>query len=204
MGFRQPLEFYRGSWRACCVYIDDILVTGQTVEDHLVTLEGVLERLQKAGLRLKKHKCVFLAPSVEYLMLKGCVQCLTRSGQFKKHRKSKGHNIPEVVSWIAVLLLQISSKRLHSPCSTLPTPEARGTVALGRRAAFQRSKELLLSSQLVAHFNPNLEIIVACDASAYGVGGVLSHKMPDGTENCQRQRRDIHKWRRKAWLVFML
>ena len=35
------------------VYLDDILITGTTYEEHLKNLEEVLERLQKAGLRVK-------------------------------------------------------------------------------------------------------------------------------------------------------
>ena len=50
-----------------CVYIDDILVTGETDQEHLETLDEVLIRLSKAGLRLKQRKCAFMQPSVEYL-----------------------------------------------------------------------------------------------------------------------------------------
>ena len=46
------------------VYIDDILVTGPTDEQHLSTLEEVLKRLQEAGLLLKEKKCIFMAESV--------------------------------------------------------------------------------------------------------------------------------------------
>ena len=49
------------------VYLDDILVTGATAQDHLKSLEEVLKRLEKAGLRAKKKKCQFMAPSVTYL-----------------------------------------------------------------------------------------------------------------------------------------
>ena len=49
------------------VYIDDILVTGTSEEEHLSVLEKVLECLENAGLRLKKHKCVFMAKSVTFL-----------------------------------------------------------------------------------------------------------------------------------------
>ena len=48
--------------------------------------------------------------------------------------------------------------------------------------AFKTSKELLTSQKFLAHFDDSLELILACDASAYGIGAVLSHKMPDGSE----------------------
>ena len=35
---------------------------------------------------------------------------------------------------------------------------------------------------MLAHFDPKLDIVLACDASAYSIGAVLSHHMPDGTE----------------------
>ena len=49
------------------VYIDDILVTGSSTEEHLKNLDIVMERLASAGVTLKKSKCVFLSQSVEYL-----------------------------------------------------------------------------------------------------------------------------------------
>ena len=49
------------------VCIDDILITGPTTEEHLSTLDKVLEKLSVAGLRLKKSKCFFLQPSIEPL-----------------------------------------------------------------------------------------------------------------------------------------
>lgn len=34
----------------------------------------------------------------------------------------------------------------------------------------------------VTHFNPKLPLVIATDASPYGVGAVLSHRFPDGSE----------------------
>ena len=49
------------------VYIDDILVTGPTDEEHLASLEEVLDRIESTGLRLKRRKCSFMAKSVVFL-----------------------------------------------------------------------------------------------------------------------------------------
>ena len=41
------------------VYIDDILIFSETLEDHLQHLECVIERLEVAGLKLKLCKLIF-------------------------------------------------------------------------------------------------------------------------------------------------
>ena len=49
------------------VYLEEILLTGTTVEEHLQLQEEVLRRLEEVGLRLKKSKCAFMLSSMEYL-----------------------------------------------------------------------------------------------------------------------------------------
>ena len=51
-----------------------------------------------------------------------------------------------------------------------------------QQKAFDKAKTLLASSQVLVHFDPTLEIHLACNASDYGIGAVLSHLMPDGLE----------------------
>ena len=51
-----------------------------------------------------------------------------------------------------------------------------------QREAFAKSKELLQSAELIVHFDPGKELVLVTDASNYGVGAVLSHKMEGGTE----------------------
>ena len=48
--------------------------------------------------------------------------------------------------------------------------------------AFHESKKLFTSSKLLIHFDPKLPLLHSCDASAYGIGAVLAHQMPDGLE----------------------
>ena len=43
----------------------------------------------------------------------------------------------------------------------------------------QESKDLLQSSQLLVHFNPQFPLILACSASAVGIRAVLVHRIPD-------------------------
>ena len=57
----RDLEFVRE-------YIDDLLVTSNgTLQDHLDKVEQVLQRLQKAGLKVNAKKSKFCRTEVEYL-----------------------------------------------------------------------------------------------------------------------------------------
>ena len=169
------------------VYID-ILITGETESDHMQSLEEVLKCLVKAGLRVKKHKCKFMAPSVAYLgyvidaeglhplpdklqavqqaptprsvtELKSCFGLLTYYGKF----------LPNLATHLAPLY-KLLGKNVKLKWTSR------------QDKAFRESKELLTSSQLLVHFDPKLPLLLACDASAYGIGALLAHKMPDGSE----------------------
>ena len=74
------------------------------------------------------------------------------------------------------------------------------------KQAFKLSKELLLSSQVLVHFDRTLEITLACDASAYGRGAVLSHCFPDGTvgfvfRTLTEMEKSILKLKKRDWPV---
>ncbi|KAK6061360.1 reverse transcriptase [Cooperia oncophora] len=56
-----------GSEKEVLVYIDDILVTTDTLERHYAVLDAVLGALRKASLRLKPQKCEFFRESVSFL-----------------------------------------------------------------------------------------------------------------------------------------
>ena len=50
-----------------CLYLDDILVIGEFKAAHRHNLGTVLDRLESAGIRLKRDKCAFMLPEMEYL-----------------------------------------------------------------------------------------------------------------------------------------
>ena len=75
------------------VRVDDILVSGACDEDHSNNLEEVLKRLESAGLRLRKNKCVFMEPQVTYLGHKASKEVfnhwMTRSKRSLMHQRPR-------------------------------------------------------------------------------------------------------------------
>jgi hypothetical protein len=54
-------------YRICGMYIDDIVVSSMTWEDHLQDVRLVLQRLEKAKLTVRLTKCFFAVQEVDYL-----------------------------------------------------------------------------------------------------------------------------------------
>ncbi|XP_043199021.1 uncharacterized protein K02A2.6-like isoform X2 [Amphibalanus amphitrite] len=59
-------EVLKGLNGVAC-YLDDILVTGRTREEHQANLDAVMQRLQERGLRLRKEKCELFRKTIIYL-----------------------------------------------------------------------------------------------------------------------------------------
>ncbi|PFX11611.1 Transposon Tf2-11 polyprotein [Stylophora pistillata] len=49
-------------------------------------------------------------------------------------------------------------------------------------AAFHKAKEMIISEQVLTHYDPSLPLRLACDAYPVGIGAVLSREINDGTE----------------------
>ena len=50
------------------------------------------------------------------------------------------------------------------------------------QASFEKAKLILNKTKFLVHYNPQRPIILACDASPYSIGAVLSHYISDGSE----------------------
>ena len=51
-----------------------------------------------------------------------------------------------------------------------------------QKKAFRQVKDLLRSGRVLTHFDDRLPLVLACDASPYGLGAVLLHQLPNGEE----------------------
>ena len=186
--FQRVMENLLQGIPGVCVYIDDILVTGQTDGKHLDHLAEVLRRLSKAGMWLKRSKCAFLLPSVQYLG-----HTISAEGLRTSDEKVIGilkapapRNVTELRSFLG--LVNYYGKFLPDLATTLAPLYAllqkQKKWAWGReqKEAFQKVKDLLKSSRVLVHFDDKLPLILSCDASPYGIGAVLSHKMTNGDE----------------------
>ena len=60
--FQRVMEYFLKGIPGVIVYLDDILITGSSIDEHPGTLDKVFQKLQDARLRLKQSKCVFWHP----------------------------------------------------------------------------------------------------------------------------------------------
>ena len=187
--FQRIMETLLQGIPGVCVYIDDILVTGRTEEEHLKHLLEVLRRLQAAGMRLKREKCFFLLPSVEYLGHK-----ISEAGLQTADSKVEAivnapapRNVTELRSFLGLVnyygkfLPNLAT--LLSPLYALLQKRRQWKWTADQANAFREVKALLQSSRVLVHFDDSLPLILSSDASPYGIGAVLSHRMPNGDEH---------------------
>nr|XP_029709454.1 uncharacterized protein K02A2.6-like [Aedes albopictus] len=170
------------------VFLDDIRVTGPTNEVHLQRLEEVLKRLSQYGMRINLDKCVFFADEIEY-----CGYVVDRHGIHKVQKKIEAvQNMPtpenkdQVRSFVGLVnyygrFLPNLSTMIY-PLNRLLRNDVPFQWSKSCEEAFRKVKQEMQSDSFLVHYNPELPLVLATDASPYGVGAVLSHVLPDGSE----------------------
>ena len=179
--FQRTVEqLLRGIPGVLC-YLDDILITGSTTEEHKTRLEKVLARLNDVGFKLSLNKCYFSVPSVSYL---GYV--IDASGLHPSTEKVKSiveapapTNLKQLESYLGVFNFYRrfvpNASSVLEPLNALRRSGKEWTWKQEQIEAFQQSKKLLLNSSALAHFDANLPLSVTADSSPYGLGAVLNH-----------------------------
>ena len=88
--FQRVIESLPQGIDGVVVSLDDILVTGSTEESHLRTLDEVLSRLDKAGLRVKQRKCAYLSLTLVIVsMLKDYTRYKIVFKLFRRHQRQR-------------------------------------------------------------------------------------------------------------------
>ncbi len=169
-------------------YLDDIIITGKDFHDHLENLSKVFERLKQYGLKVNLAKCVFFKKQVSYLGHK-----IDADGLHKTDDKIKAiieapepKNVGQLRSFLGLVqyyhkFLPNLANVLH-PLHQLLQTKCKWNWSQRHATSFKQVKEAVASETVLAHFDPNLPVHLACDASPYGVGAVLSHITEDGND----------------------
>lgn len=162
------------------VFLDDVLISGKDVEEHNLRVDKVLTRLEKAGVRLQGEKCRWSLPSISYLGFRIDQEGIHPT-QDKLDAISKApvpQNVPQVQAYLGLLNFYRkflpNASTLLEPLTKLLRANERWRWESEQQSAFQLSKEALLKSDFLVHFDPALPITVTADSSSYGVGAVIS------------------------------
>lgn len=169
-------------------FLDDIIITGSTTEEHTHRVRMVLDRLDRVGIKLKLEKCKWFQNSVKYLGHqidnKGIHPTMEHLDAMKNMPDPT--NVKQLRSFLGTINyyqkfipnLQCISTPLHR----LLQKGVRWHWNENYKNIVQRLKNTLCSTDTLIHFDPKYPIIVSTDASEDGLGATLFHKLPDGME----------------------
>ncbi|XP_015271459.1 PREDICTED: uncharacterized protein K02A2.6-like, partial [Gekko japonicus] len=169
-------------------YFDDVLIAGGSEQELLDRVKEVLRRFQNAGLRVKRSKCTLGVESVDFLGFR-----IDAEGVHPTDEKvSAIQNAPrpvskkELQSFLGLLNFYHAflphKASVAAPLHALLHKEAKWKWGQAEEKAFVGVKELLTSNAVLTHYDEHKLLVLAADASPFGVGAVLSHLMPDGSE----------------------
>lgn len=171
-------------YSTCEVYLDDVLVMGNTEEDFISNLRSVFERLRHFGLTLNPNKCEFGAEELEF------VGHILRSGGMsfstEKRNKVLDFPCPTTVKQLRAFIGLVNYFRDHvKNISGLVKPlqlmvdecnGQRGTKLKWTHLAstvFEKVKESVGNCPSLYFVDESSPVYVQTDASDYGIGGYI-------------------------------
>src|SRR5436190_1279226 len=162
--------------------MDDIIVFGSSKEEHDQNLKQVLATLKDAGVTLNREKCSFGKKELKFL---GHV--VSSEGIKSDPDKIKAIvelDKPTNVSLVRQLLGMVNQFSKFVPNLSYITRPIRDLLkknvefvwGLQQDESFKAIKKMLMSTPILAIYDPNAELRLLADASSYGLGCVLEQK----------------------------
>ena len=95
-------------------------------------------------------------------------------------------SVPQLRSFLGMIIYYSkfipNLATLLNPLNELLRKDVQWKWTDQREQAFKQAKQCQTSPNVLVHYYPTLPIKLAGDASAYGIGAVISHTLPDGSE----------------------
>ncbi|XP_058034327.1 uncharacterized protein K02A2.6-like, partial [Ahaetulla prasina] len=169
-------------------YFDDVLVSAENLEELGERLRKVLGIFRSAGLKVKVNKCQIGVESVEFLGYRidkeGIHPTESKVKAIRKapapKNKTELQAFLGLVNFYAVFLKNKAT--VAEPLHKLLGKNSVWSWGKAEARAFEAVKNLLSSDSLLIQYHSKMPLVLVCDASPYGVGAVLSHRLPNGTE----------------------
>ena len=175
-------------WPYCLVYLDNIIVLGNTFDNHLQKLEAVFQLLHKAGLKLKPSKCSFFQQEVQYLghivSQEGVSPDPSKVEKvFKCPILSSTQEVQQFLGFASYYRQFIQEFALIAkPLYRLTERNAKFQWTNEAETAFDELGCQLSSAPILAHPDFKRQFLLDTDASDTGIGAVLSQQDDEGRE----------------------
>ena len=170
------------------VFFDDARISAPDVETHTVRLKNFFDRCREHGLKINKEKSKFFQDEIEFLGFKVNAQGLSKTdSKITAMQNAKTPtNVQEIQSFMGLVNFYSKFSKeiatLAYPLHNLTKKGVPWNWDKNCENAFQNVKKEICSEKVLAHYDPNLPILLSSDASPVGIGAVLAHRFPDGTE----------------------
>ncbi|MES9883153.1 MAG: RNase H-like domain-containing protein [Sedimenticola sp.] len=174
-------EVLRGlQWTECCVYMDDIIVPSLTLDESLVRLEHVFQRLLAARLKLKPRKCAFLQKTVKVLgHVVSSEGVATDDDKIATVRDwpvpTSAKNLKSFIGLASYYKRYVQDfSKIAKPLYQLGEKGVKFKWPPAAQQAFNTLKEALISAPILGFPREGVPFILDTDCSDFAMGAVLS------------------------------